>query len=178
MSPAEALARAREHCFSKGTGDAGESLCLANMQYGIAKIQHVQERLGLPADATFVGAPDATVTRNEPRWRQGFGYGGRIQWTGDFAVLDEKPNACGMLVGALPELPPEEDARAAARRVQTTGLELDGTALDYDLHESNHFVDLLEVRGEAAGLPSRFLFIMHSSGHEHRGPRPRGPGRH
>lgn len=176
MSPDPALEHARQHCFSAGTGDTGEALCCANMVYGLAKIQAVQRRLGLPPDATFVGAPDATVTRNRPRWDSGFGYGGRIQWSGDFAVLDEKPNACGMLVGALPELPTAEEARAAARRVSTEGVVLDGTALDYDLHESNHFVDLLEARGDAAGLPSRFLFIMHSSGHEHRGPTHRGPG--
>lgn len=176
MSPESALERARQHCFSAGTGDTGEALCVANMTYGLAKIQEVQARLGLPRDATFVGAPDATVTRNRPRWDKGFGYGGRIQWTGDFAVLDEKPNACGMLVGALPELPSAEDAQAAARRVSKDGVLLDGTPLDYDLHESNHFVDLLEVRGDGAGLPSRFLFIMHSSGHEHRGPTARGPG--
>lgn len=149
---------------------------MANMVYGLAKIQEVQAHLGLPRDATFVGAPDATVTRNRPRWKQGFGYGGRIQWSGDFAVLDEKPNACGMLVGALPELPSGAEADAAAKRVASQPLVLDGTTLDYDLHESNHFVDLLEVRGDAAGLPSRFLFIMHSSGHEHRGPTRRGPG--
>ena len=28
------------------------------------------------------------------------GYGGRIQWTGDFAVLDIKSNCCGMIVVA------------------------------------------------------------------------------
>ncbi len=176
MSVEAALARARAHIFSAGTGDAGEALCVANMAYGLAKIQHVQQRLGVPPDATFIGAPDATVTRNGPRWRAGFGYGGRIQWSGDFAVLDEKPNACGMLVACLPELPSAEEARASARRVAAEGVILDGTLLDYDLHESNHFVDLLEVRGDSAGLPSRFVLIMHSSGHEHRGPNPRGPG--
>lgn len=176
MSPEAALERAKQHCFSAGTGDTGEALCVANMAYGLAKIQEVQARLGLPRDATFVGAPDATVTRNKPRWDKGFGYGGRIQWTGDFAVLDEKPNACGMLVGALAELPSAEEATAAARRVSEEGVVLDGTKLDYDLHESNHFVDLLEVRGDAAGLPSKHLFIMHSSGHEHRGKTHRGPG--
>jgi hypothetical protein len=176
MSPDVALERARQHCFSAGTGDTGEALCLANMAYGIAKIQDVQARLGLPQDATFVGAPDATVTRNRPRWDKGFGYGGRIRWTGDFAVLDEKPNACGMLVGALAWMPTAAEATAAARRVSSEGVVLDGTRLDYDLHESNHFVDVLEVRGDAKGLPSRFLFIMHSSGHEHRGKTHRGPG--
>ncbi|MBI2895970.1 MAG: hypothetical protein HYY06_20600 [Deltaproteobacteria bacterium] len=177
MSPEAALERARRHCFSAGAGDSGEALCLANMSFGLAKIHDVQRQLGLPPDATFVGAPDATVTRNGPRWRQGFGYGGRIQWTGDLAVLDEKPNACGMLVGALPELVPEAEAREAARRVAREGLVLDGTPLDYDLHESNHFVDVLTVRESVRGtLPSSTLFVMHSSGHEHRGPGPRGPG--
>ena len=34
--------------------------------------------LGLEPRALFIGTPDATVTRNRYRWRQGFGYGGQV----------------------------------------------------------------------------------------------------
>jgi hypothetical protein len=174
------LQRAREHCFFAGVGDSGMALCEAVAPYGLAKIHHVQEQLGLPPDATFVGAPDATVTRNKQRWRQGFGYGGAYAWTGDFAVLDIKSNACGMLVGALAEKPDFEAVRAAAARIEKEGLELDGIHLDYDLSESNHFLDVLEVdearSTESSALGARWVFIMHSSGHELRGPTRLGPG--
>lgn len=181
MADTEArLRRAREHCFLAGVGDAGMALCEAVVPYGIAKIHWVQERLGYPPDATFVGAPDATVTRNQKRWKQGFGYGGAFAWTGDFAVLDIKSNACGMLVGALPETPAAEEIRARAARIERDGLELDGVALDFDLRESNHFVDVFEVNEAASREPApggtKSLFIMHSSGHEHRGPSRLGAG--
>src|SRR5262245_50822131 len=106
------IERAREHVFMAGVDDSGARLCEANVPYGLAKIHHAQEVLGLPPDATFVGSPDCTITRNERRWSQGFGYGGVYQWSGELAVLDIKTNACGMLAGALEHLPPLEDVRA------------------------------------------------------------------
>lgn len=182
-SPAERLERAREHCFMAGVGDVGMQLCEANTPYGLAKIHEAQARLGLAPDATFVGAPDATVTRNAARWRQGFGYGGMYQWSGDLAVLDIKPNACGMIVGALPALPALPEVRARLHALEREGLTLDGVALDNDLAESNHFIDVLEVgrRLDPAPLPAaveraRYVYVMHSSGHEHRGVTARGPG--
>ncbi len=166
----DALERAREHCFMAGVGDVGEQLCAANMPYGIAKIHVAQRTLGLPEDATFVGAPDATVTRNVRRWSQGFGYGGRIRWTGDFAVLDIKSNGCGMLVGTLPKVPDERDVMEAAARVVREGLQVEGIDIDYDLDEGNHFLDVCETESGDA------YFVMHSSGHEHRGSSPFGCG--
>jgi hypothetical protein len=185
QSAAQRLERAREHCFMAGVGDVGMQLCEANVPYGLAKIHEAQAQLGLAPDATFVGAPDATVTRNHARWRQGFGYGGIYQWSGDFAVLDIKPNACGMIVGALPRLPALEEVRERLHALSREGLTLDGVPLDNDLTESNHFIDVLEVserlHGDDEPLPeaverARYFYIMHSSGHEHRGVTARGPG--
>lgn len=172
------LERAREHCFMAGVGDVGEQLCAANMPYGIAKIHHAQRTLGLPADATFVAAPDATVTRNVRRWNQGFGYGGRIQWTGEFAVLDIKSNGCGMLVGALPDVPEAEELRPRVQSILDGGLSVDGIEVEYDLHEGNHFLDVVETtRAVEEGEPTApAYFVMHSSGHEHRASSPFGCG--
>ncbi len=174
------LERAREHCFMGGVGDSGMSLCAANVPYGIAKIHAVQEQLGHPADATFVASPDATVTRNDIRWKQGFGYGGMYAWTGDFHVLDIKANACGMAVGALPSLPSFAEARERLHRFGHEGMTIDGIEIDNDLHESNHFVDVFTLAADGQREPApggaRHFFIMHSSGHEHRGPTPRGVG--
>ncbi len=163
-----------------GVGDSGTALCEANVPYGLAKIHSVQEQLGHSPDAIFVGAPDATVTRNANRWNQGFGYGGRYQWSGDFTVLDIKPNACGMVAGALPSFPALEKVREKLHVLQRDGLTMDGVTLDNDLTESNHFVDVFEIdrdsSTEDAPLGADYFFIMHSSGHEHRGASERGPG--
>lgn len=178
--PLDPLEYAREHCFIAGVGDVGMALCAANAPYGLAKIHHVQRALGMPADAVFVGAPDATITRNNKRWSQGFSYGGVYAWSGEFAVLDIKPNACGMIVGALDALPPLDDVRARLHEFEARGLELDGIPLDNDLTESNHFVDVFRVSDdpgyERPPGDAECLYIMHSSGHEHREKSPLGPG--
>ena len=165
------LERAREHCFVDGVGDAGEALCVANQVYGIAKIHYVQDKLGLPPDATFVGAPDATVTRNETRWRQGFGYGGRIRWTGDFAVLDIKSNACGMIVASTPEPLRRENLVEAALAVKNNGLRVDGIDVDFDLDEFPiHFRPLaakynLRWRLERSDKPHRLAVFVSKYDH-------------
>ena len=104
-----ALERASEFIFSMGLGDAAAEMSILNMRYGMAKMHWVLEDLGYPADATFIGTPDLTITRNEQRWNAGIGYGGKLTWgPGDREVvfLDIKPNGCGMLVGGLHEPPP------------------------------------------------------------------------
>jgi hypothetical protein len=173
-----ALERAREHCFLAGVGDAGEALCGANMPYGIAKMHHVQKELGYPADASFIGAPDATVTRNLARWNHGFGYGGRVQWTGDFAVLDIKSNHCGMIAVLLEDPPPTEELVERARKLQKEPLVVEGIEVEFDLAEGNHFLDICETRetyGDDAPIGKTYA-IIHSSGHEHRDRSPKGPG--
>ncbi len=166
--------------MDSGVDDAGARLCAANVPYGLAKIHAAQEQLGFPPDATFVASPDATITRNNARWRQGFGYGGAYEWTGDFHVLDLKINACGMMVGALPSMPPIEQVRERLHELERVGLTLDGVALDNDLTESNHFVDVFHVNEErSVETPpgdQKHYFIMHSSGHEHRPATARGVG--
>ena len=111
-----ALERASEFIFSMGLGDAAAEMSILNMRYGMAKMHWVLEDLGYPADATFIGTPDLTVTRNEQRWNAGIGYGGKLTWgPGDREVvfLDIKPNGCGMLVGGLQE--PQPISRTAER---------------------------------------------------------------
>ncbi|MFX0096493.1 MAG: hypothetical protein ACFE7E_01900, partial [Candidatus Hodarchaeota archaeon] len=108
MSKEDLLKRAKDHIFSLGLRDAASRLCQANMQYGLAKFHIAQEKYGIRPDATFISAPDETVTRNKERWSSGVGYGGKITWGDgreDFMILDVMPNACGMLVGGLEKLP-------------------------------------------------------------------------
>lgn len=179
------LRRAEDHIFSTGLPDSGTRLGLANMRFGLAKIHEVQERLGHDPDATFVSAPDVTVTRNTNRWRSGFGYGGTITWgEGDreLVILDLKPNACGMILGGLDRRP---DPREVLERVQALGAaetEIRGIQVDWDFGESNHFIDVFRVEPakpvdrHADGDLPRFAFLMHFAGDELRGENPFGPG--
>jgi hypothetical protein len=84
-----------------------------------------------------------------------------------------------MLVGA-PVAPPSEPAvRDAAEAARRAALKLDDVVLQYDLGDSNHFVDGLELEQvldeQEVDLPQH-LFVIHSSGHEHRPSSPLGPG--
>ena len=181
MRPHPRLQRAAEHIFSTGVADSGTRLGLANMTYGLAKIHHVQERLGMRPDATFVSAPDVTVTRNTSRWRSGFGYGGALTWgDGDDEVvfLDLKPNACGMLMGALDHRPNERELLARLQDLGHEKSEIRGIPLQWDFGESNHFIDVFRVEPESGApddLPP-YAFLMHVAGSELRGETDLGPG--
>ncbi|MGD9497449.1 MAG: hypothetical protein AB7Y46_14205 [Armatimonadota bacterium] len=175
-----ALARAGEHLFSMGLGDAAARMSERNMTYGLAKMHYVQQQLGDPPDAVFIGTPDLTVTRNQARWLAGIGYGGRICWgEGDrpYVFLDVKPNACGMLVGALETLPPPAELTRRLDMMLEDRAQLDGVTIDWDIGTGNHFVDLMaiETLDPSIALPPH-CFVLHFSGEELRGDNPLGMG--
>jgi len=180
MSNQAAVARAQEHIFSMGLGDAAARLSTLNMSYGLAKIHHVQEMLGDPPDATFIASPDVTVTRNEARWDAGYGYGGKLVWgEGDrpYIFVDAKPNACGMLVGGLRELPSVAGLTRRLHELLREPVELDGIPLVWDLGTGNHFVDVLAVEPVLSDLNlPPYAFVLHFSGSELRGENPLGMG--
>jgi len=173
------LRRAEEHIFSTGLDDSGARLGLANMRYGLAKIHLAQEALDLTPDATFVAAPDLSVTRNSSRWRSGFGYGGRITW-GDgqeeLIILDLKPNCCGMLVGGLDDPPTRDTLLQRARSLQAEELRIDEIPLKWDFGVSNHFITLFRVTplDDSPLLP--YAFVIHGAGSELRGETAWGDG--
>ena len=173
------LARAEEHIFSTGLADSGARLALANMRYGLAKVHHVQEELGMAPDATFVTAPDFTVTRNDARWRSGFGYGGAVTWgdgSADLVILDLKPNACGIIVGGLERLPDRLELLERIHELAATEVVIDGIRVEWDFGKSNHFINVCQVvacHGES--LPP-YAFLMHFAGDELRGDTRLGPG--
>ena len=180
MTADRELERAREHIFSMGLGDAAAELSLLNMAYGLAKMHHVQKLLGDPPDATFVASPDVTVTRNEARWHAGYGYGGKLAWgEGDrpYVFVDVKPNACGMLVGGLDELPTMSDLARRLHEFLGQPAELDGVPLQWDLGIGNHFIDLMATEPVLSDvdLPP-YVFVLHFSGAELRGENPLGMG--
>jgi len=164
----EVLSRSLEHIFSMGMNDSAGALCKANMKYGLAKIHYLQNSLGLDPDATFIGAPDATVTRNTHRWSYGFGYGGKISW-GDgrekLVVLDSMPNACGMLVGSLDKKPATDMLIERVSGIQTSDDSIEGIQIQWDFAVGNHFVDLYRYKSVLPDeeSPSQYAFIIHGS---------------
>jgi hypothetical protein len=169
-----ALRAAADACFFLGSGDGARSLCEANVMYGVAKIRHVQACLGIEPDASFVAAPDATVSRNVERWNAGFGYGGRYEHSGEFVVVDLKTNLCGMLLVGLPTVPEPTGILDRARAFQDAPPLLDGVRIQWDLGSSNHFINLLESDQPVGGFSQ--LALIHGSGTEMRGDGPWGPG--
>ncbi|MFW9944253.1 MAG: hypothetical protein ACFFB7_04590 [Candidatus Sifarchaeia archaeon] len=168
LSKEEKLKRASVHIFSMGLQDAADSLCRANMKYGLAKLHHLQHSQGLSPSATFVGAPDATITRNVRRWQSGFGYGGKLSWgdgTEKLVVLDSMPNACGMLVGGLEDAPTMDQLLNHINSVLTSDEVIDDIRIDWDFAAGNHFIDIYEVRplSEDFSHGSRYVFIIHGS---------------
>jgi len=173
------LQRAAEHIFSTGLDDSGARLGLANMKYGLAKIHLAQEALGLTPDATFIAAPDLTVTRNLSRWRSGFGYGGRLTW-GDgrqeWIPLDLKPNFCGMLVGGLNRLPARDTLLQRIQALQAEELNVEGIPLKWDFGESNHFINIFRVTPLDGSSLLPYAFVIHGAGSELRGESAWGDG--
>lgn len=180
MDRETALQRAREHIFSMAVSDAAADLCAANLAFGLAKIHFAQSHFGFPADASFIGTPDMTITRNSGRWRAGIGYGGRLSWGDgdrDLVVLDVKPNTCGMLMGGLRERP---DAAALTKRLhqlQHHQVTIKGVPIEWDFGTGNHFIDVFETDDSSPGrdLPP-YAFVVHASGAELRAESSYGPG--
>ena len=177
----EMLQNAKRHCFFVGLNDSGAELCRANTAFGIAGIHYIQNQLGLRPDATFISTPDMTITRNTSRWQSGFGYGGKVSWgagDNDLIILNTKPNACGMLVGGLEELPDIESLIRKLHEMETNTIRIDGVEVIWDFYKSNHFIDAFRVVPVAKldeNLPP-YAFIIHGSADEFRGDNESGIG--
>ena len=160
------LKRANRHYFSTGLGDGASYLARENMKYGLAKLHLTQEHYGLEPNATFISTPDETISRNATRWKAGFGYGGKLTWGNGkekIIILDTKPNACGMLIGGLEELPEPSQLIEKIHDIKKDTY-IDNLKLDWDLYKGNHFIDVFKVvkRSLDVELPE-YAFIMHGS---------------
>jgi len=173
------LERANKHYFSMGLGDGASHLCRENMKYGLAKIHVAQEEFGLDPNATFLSTPDETITRNSVRWRAGFGYGGKLTWgsgNDKMIILDAMPNACGMLVGGMDELPRPKQLIEQISSVKED-FYIDDVRIDWNFGEGNHFINLFEVDMHVLELDlPKYAFIIHGSASELRGETERGWG--
>jgi len=173
LSKNELLSRAKKYYFRTGISTSGASkLAQINTAYGLSKVHFAQFTLGFNPNACFISTPDQTITRNEYRWDWGCGYGGKWVWGdgGEKIVFpDPKPNACGMLVGALNELPNFKETITKATSLRSHNTEIDGIRIKWDFEKSNHFIDVfekLENPYEPTLSDFKYFFVMHSSAPE------------
>jgi hypothetical protein len=177
LPPEQILERARRHVFLCGVDDTAEHLCGLNMSFGLAKIHHFQMSRGMDPDCVFIGAPDATVTRNENRWVQGIGYGGKLVWSGGFSILDVKPNGCGVVMGRLDRPHSKQEVEKRWREASAEPLIVEGERVEWDVFKGNHFIEVLEPDERAWDIGwSGPVFLLHSSGREFRSESDHGPG--
>ncbi|MFC1752374.1 hypothetical protein ACFL96_03155 [Thermoproteota archaeon] len=178
LEPKKILERASKHIFSTGVEDSATELCKANMQFGLAKMHLLQEDHGFEPDATFISSPDETITRNAGRWNQGIGYGGKISWgTGKnkLLVLDVKPNACGMLVGGIDEIPDPKKLLETIYNFEKEDTYIKNVKVKWDFNKGNHFIDIFKVEGSLVKMPD-YLVIVHCGCPEMKTPNEAGPG--
>ncbi len=172
MSRGKLLERAKKFIFSTALADSASKLSRLNFRYGLAKMHLVQEHLGMNPTATFIAAPDCTITRNLQRWRNGIGYGGKVTWgdgTDPLIFIDTMPNACGMLVGTLDAIPDpiELIQRVHDMNARSGEIRIEGVPIHWNFGSGNHFINVFEVFpnpavGDSADLP-QYSFITHSS---------------
>ncbi len=142
MSRNELRDCAKERIFSLGLRDLASALSYENMSYGLSKIIYAVDSF----DVHCVFSPDSTITRNTGRWQSGFGYGAVIKWPDNGMAFPEiRPNACGMVVVKLDELPSEGDILKRISEVEESEMVLDGITLKPDFGEGNHFFEFYKT---------------------------------
>jgi len=169
LSKSELLHRAENFIFSTGLNDGASKLCRANIKYGIAQFQLIQEKHGFEPKATFISSPDETISRNLARWNSGLGYGGRINWgngNDKIIFLNTKPNQCGILAGGLDEPPDPYDIIKRIDEAKNIDLYYKNIKLQWDYGVSNHFINLFESKDLSdVDLPP-YIFFVHGSAPE------------
>lgn len=173
LSKEELFERSKEYFFRVGLSESGTSkLAQFNTYYGLSKMHYAQYALGFKPNACFISTPDQTITRNEYRWDWGCGYGGKWVW-GDgrdkIVFPDPKPNACGMLVGALNGLPNIKETIERVVNLRNQVTEIDGIKIKWDFDKSNHFIDVFEKpcnHNESSLNGFDYFFVIHSSAPE------------
>lgn len=167
-SSKDLLNLAEDRMFSLGLNDLTAKLSYKNMRYALGKIMNILEDDGVFS----VFAPDATITRNKPRWLAGFGYGAVIRWPRrDVAFPDIRPNGCGMLLMRLDDLPSEEELVESASDVNVRDLHFEGFDIRPDFGKGNHFFEFYKPTEISEGSSDvldedSYYAIIHGSAQE------------
>ncbi|MCK4688448.1 MAG: hypothetical protein KAT66_09990, partial [Candidatus Lokiarchaeota archaeon] len=171
LSKIDLLQRAQEFIFSTGLNDGASQLCKANMKYGIAQFQIIQERYGFEPKTTFISSPDETISRNNFRWNSGLGYGGRLNWGSGkerLIFLNIKPNCCGILIGGIKEVPDPYEIIKKIDDIKSKELYHNDILINWDYGISNHFINCLETRNLSDIDIPPYIIMIHGSAPEFR----------
>ncbi len=171
LSKVDLLDRASQFIFSTGLNDATSKLCRANMQYGLASFQLIQQKYGIDPKATFISSPDETISRNKFRWNSGLGYGGRLNWGNGnekLIFLNTKPNCCGILVGGLEEIPDPYTLIKKIDIIKSKELYHNDILINWDYDISNHFINCFETKNLSNIELPPYVFLIHGSAPEFR----------
>lgn len=155
-----------ENIFSIAVNDLSSNISILNTKFGFYKLKKAMEKLGYDNSPFCVFGPDAGVTRNFERWKSGFGYGCLINWgEPELAFPQMKPNACGMLVAKISEVPNEEELIERIQKFNKKNPVLWNKELKWDLGKSNHFVEILKATESKLNNIERGenLVLMHTS---------------
>jgi len=172
MKPSSLLEKARKNIFDFGCGDASDVVAKLNLQHGLGKVMWVLGSKGIDSrDVVAVTTPDSGITRNKERWQAGFSYGCLVRWpsgkeTGRyFAFPQIKPNACGMLVAKIKDIPQISDLCDKLHAIDEKGLRIKGSKIKLNVGVSNHFIELCRVsESNTSGLrEGDAVAIIHTS---------------
>ena len=152
MKPSSLLKKARKNIFDFGCGDASDVVAKLNLQYGLGKVMFSLRARGVDdRDIIAVTTPDSGITRNKERWNAGFSYGCLIRWpsadeTGKYYAFPQiKPNACGMLVAKIKDIPNISDLCDRLHQIDKKGLEIKNSKIRLNVGVSNHFIEVCRV---------------------------------
>jgi len=142
--------------------DAFARLARLNMQAGLANLSLALEREGLSPQVSAIFWPEFSITRNRDRWAEGFAYGALIVWQPTdipFVPLSVRPNGCGVLLAAVPEMSREEIFSLISSFQQSDFFSDPNVVLrPGDLSHSNHFL----LFGKAAAFAGLTLIVAHT----------------
>lgn len=145
------LSLAADRIISFGMNDASLEISRLNASYGLAKIIHALETMGIDSKSAFCAfAPDGGISRNKNRWDAGFSYGCYLRWPGpqegvEITFPQVRPNACGVLVAKVKNHASYRDLceRLSDAKSGSKPTVLNGYKLN--LGVSNHFIEVADV---------------------------------
>lgn len=180
MQHTELLERASKYVISSiAIDDSAARMAKTNMAYGLAKIQWIQEALGYPADALFIGAPDMTTTRYSNKWQWGQAIGGILNW-GDGSLplvfLDLQISTSTALVGGLDREPDIMAITARADKLRRNRPTIMGVEVDWDYDNGNHFINAYRVEPLSQEKLPLYAFVVHGGDCEVKRPSILGTG--
>ena len=172
MKPAILLEEAANHIYDFGSQDASDILAKLNLKHGLAKLIWVLRKHKVDTENLFaVTSPDSGITRNKERWQAGFSYGCLLRWPSKeeagsaFAFPEIRPNACGMLVAKLNEIPSLNELCERLHKIEKEGVEVESERLKLNVGISNHFIELCKVEESNSPelKPGDNVAVIHTS---------------